>query len=577
MKNPRTNPVRLGTGNLDRRHGDLSTGKEETRGAKKWRREYRRCPPMSMAFFLVCFIIGPDMSTVWAQIPAEQPTTINLTTPAPTPNQNEPETPFPSAASVMPSSKPSASNSPTQTLSAAPTRMPVPTLQPSSIPSDLPSDMPSHVPTPEPTFAVPSIGLEKFRQKFVVGNGRVFTDSETTLLEGLYSSYIRFVTDEDVEGRIFTTCEVLTQQIAEADSQRRRLLPSSTPELHVRTRHLQTSTTFEATFSMTFESVYTNVTEFPIEFQKYVNNNLDQLVEQLTLFGLNVTAAFRAFRIVVQQDPTNQPTSTPVPTTQEPSISTPPSSIPSYHPSLSPTLSPTTPLTLSPSSQPSKPNGPNSGSEATIIVVSVVVAVSIVLIGLLVYYRKRKLVKESEFQSNAAGRGQKNGVADPHDERSWGVAVQKQSIYDPGLTPSSKNRESGKAVADMGVIISPSESLVSNQSLLSAGNSMGGDSGDEVDITHNLADEFDQYKDQNLEKMRADVEGNFTGSDSMMSQALTRALIDEDDSNFDPAELLWGGSGQLIGVEIEASALGEVTDWLKRTETPSDGERYVVF
>ena len=63
----------------------------------------------------------------------------------------------------------------------------------------------------------------------------------------------------------------------------------------------------------------------------------------------------------------------------------------------------------------------------------------------------------------------------------------------------------------------------------------------------------------------------------MMSQALTRALIDEDDSNFDPAELLWGGSGQLIGVEIEASALGEVTDWLKRTETPSDGERYVVF
>ena len=58
---------------------------------------------------------------------------------------------------------------------------------------------------------------------------------------------------------------------------------------------------------------------------------------------------------------------------------------------------------------------------------------------------------------------------------------------------------------------------------------MGGDSGDEADTTQNLQDEFDQYKDQNLEKMRAEVEGNLSGFDGMMSQALTKALMDDDE------------------------------------------------
>mmetsp|Transcript_18263 Transcript_18263/g.52111 ORF Transcript_18263/g.52111 Transcript_18263/m.52111 type:complete len:295 (+) Transcript_18263:592-1476(+) len=149
-------------------------------------------------------------------------------------------------------------------------------------------------------------------------------------------------------------------------------------------------------------------------------------------------------------------------------------------------------------------------------------------------------------------------------------------------------------------IISPSESLISNQSLLSAGEAMTADSGDEeADATHHLADEFDQYKDQNLEKMRAEVEGNLTGFDGMMSQALTKALIDDhdDDAHYfgtaaTPTTLtstgsltdsLWGGSllpgaenqgQQLSGIEIEASVLGEVTDWLRREENATNDERY---
>jgi hypothetical protein len=190
------------------------------------------------------------------------------------------------------------------------------------------------------------------------------------------------------------------------------------------------------------------------------------------------------------------------------------------------------------------------------------------LVGLLFYYRKRRLVRELQYQSNAAGSRKTS-----QDENKWEDDSKRQGDFESGFQGSSFPGKTGPV---SGGVVSPSESLVSNRSLLSAGNSLTGDSGDEVDATHGLADEFDQYTDQNLEKMRAGVEGNLTGFDGMMSQALTHALIDEDDANIEPKELLWGGSGQLIGTEIEASALGEVTDWLKRKETRSDEERYVL-
>ena len=67
--------------------------------------------------------------------------------------------------------------------------------------------------------------------------------------------------------------------------------------------------------------------------------------------------------------------------------------------------------------------------------------------------------------------------------------------------------------------------------------------------------------------MRADVEGNLTGFDSMMSQALTRALLDDDDDHIDPIdEFLLAGNATFSGAEIEASTLGEVSDWMKRKE-----------
>jgi len=151
---------------------------------------------------------------------------------------------------------------------------------------------------------------------------------------------------------------------------------------------------------------------------------------------------------------------------------------------------------------------------------------------------------------------------------SWNAALGK---VPPAVHTAERLNYSPAGRIDAEGLISPSESLVSNQSLLSAGYSLGGgDSGDEVDATPKLQDEFDHFKDQNLEKMRTDVEGNLPGFDGMISQALTKAFLDdEDEALMEESELMWGGSDTQKGSEVEASALCDVTDWLKRNDNVS--------
>jgi hypothetical protein len=113
--------------------------------------------------------------------------------------------------------------------------------------------------------------------------------------------------------------------------------------------------------------------------------------------------------------------------------------------------------------------------------------------------------------------------------------------------------------------------------LVSSGDQeMEPESGDEADGTGKLKDEFDQYKDPNVEQLRVDVEDNLTGFEGIMSQAVTNALMGDEDANVETQELLWGCDPSPSGAEIEASALHEVFDWLKRNEN-ADTERKRAF
>jgi len=303
--------------------------------------------------------------------------------------------------------------------------------------------------------------------------------------------------------------------------------------------------------------------------------------------------------------PTGVPSSLPsLQPSSEPSI--PPTDFPTVVPSLAPTRLPSSmpsfePTPIRPSSSPSftptitiseEPiGGGGEGTSTTVIVVPIALIACAVLISLLFYYRRRKRHKEMEYQHNAANHPRAEGQEGSHWSGSathpttaashaevLHITTATDDVYmknkypppPPGTTQYDRNSPPGIGEQPQTGILSPTESLVSNQSLLSPGNSMGLDSVDEPDSRDHLADEFDQYKDQNLEKMRTGVEGNLRGFDGMMSHALTKALMEDDDSP-NPRELLWGGTGGAM--EIEASALGEVNNWIKRNDRATEEEK----
>lgn len=469
---------------------------------------------------------------------------------------------FTLVTSAMPNTQPSIqlANAENQTFSPVPssnlnsnnpTSIPTVTVSPSGAPSSsfMPTGAPSTNPTPEPTFEFPIFSKALFTQRFIVGNGREFLPHELGFIMNLYISFTsQFATDKNAESKVTTNCNITKQNGGPKERKRRQLVNK---EMKFLRRSLQSFEFVDVDYEMTYESQYINVTEYPKSFQQYVNSNNDKILDFFGGLGANVTQILPAVKLVFQK--TDAPSFGP-----SPYISHMPSFMPSGSPSILPSLTPSARPSLKPTvttelTEGTEGSGPTT--ETTVIVVSVVVAISIVIIGLLIFHRKRTFERDQINDTNP-------GVGPP--DGMWNPRVQVNS-QQAGLNPNPEKTPNG--------MVSPSESLISNQSLLSAGNSIGGDSGDEADATQNLADEFDQYKDQNLEKMRADVEGNLTGFDSMMSQALTRALLDEDDDNIDPTELLWGGNVKLSGAEIEASALGEVTDWMKRKENLSVEEK----
>lgn len=346
-------------------------------------------------------------------------------------------------------------------------------------------------------------------------------------------------------------------------------------------------------YTLTWESIHVNVSNYSTYFSDFINANRDAVAIDLQKNGVNVTLVGRLRIIQTSAEPSIIPTASGMPSISPSRFpSAAPSMFPSLEPSVEPSDAPSTVPSTTPSSLPTRgPQGftlaPNpitpsptsaptgGGINTTIIVVVVVALILVALAAAFLFVRRRQHKRELAFQTAAAA-GSGTAVAndniqvDRRPDRFSRLSVKT----DPYGSRRENNGETPRSDDHAAGMISPSESLLSNQSLLSAGNSMGVDSIEEADGTHHLADEFDQYKDQNLEKMRTDVEETVTGADGMMSHALTLALMGDEDPVADQKELYWGGSGD--ATEIEASALCEVNDFLKRKEGAGIAERYVV-
>ena len=445
-----------------------------------------------------------------------------------------------------------------------------------------------------PTFNNTQSVSANYRQKFTLAGIRFFNDTQLADIGSLMENYTAEFAPDSI-GRVISefvfqdqkhslpTLTVAPQTVAPQN----RLLRSSQAarnngNIPLWQRVLQEEN-FEntLTYSMVYQSETINVTAYPANFQFFINQNLDRLTDDMNNLSISVVVSEEAFQINTQ---TAEPTSSSMPSvtpTMAPTTSASPTDVPSAAPSSFPSNMASEPPSESPSGPPTdEPTTPTASSNTSMIIIVIVAVVAIlVLILLFVFYRKRKRLQEQQQPSISEKRRVSGSHYRDHSQGgidgSWNAAVGKSGPPKPlnALDPISHYSPDGRVSLGHEGLISPSESLVSNQSLLSAGNSMGGDSGDEADATQQLQDEFEQYKDKNLEKMREEVEGSVTGFDGMMSQALTKALMDDDEINVEPSELLWGGEGHQSGSEVEASALCEVTDWLKRNDNaPIDGK-----
>jgi hypothetical protein len=450
------------------------------------------------------------------------------------------------SASKEPSAQPSLSQMPSPAPSQDPTSSAAPSNEPTVVPSDQPSSVPSTEPSANPTGEGTSRGKAEFRQTFSIPlNASFFNDTEKDVVMALFESYTYDFAPR-VASVVNTTCEFTGRQdvtVPLGEGIEKRLT---------------------ITYLCTWSSRAVDVKDYPLLYGVYVNSNLLVVTADMQANDLNVV---EAQQVDIIQTATAFPTTTFQPTlapTLNPTESLSPSTKPSGFPTLSPTMAPVepsaAPSTTYPTNLPSSQSptespsaAPTESSEIPVrLIAGITVGFGLCGLALLaLFYFRLKKSRATSAAATLSETQEKEGKKDAAENARFNIP-------------------------DM--VVSPSESLQSNKSLISAPESgLGDESGDENDGTKNLQDEFDQYKDQTLEQFRSNVEGNITGFEGDLSAAVTKALIiRDDDVNVEPNELVWGCEGTPSGVDIEASALCEVNEWLKRNE-PVSFERKRTF
>jgi len=367
--------------------------------------------------------------------------------------------------------------------------------------------------------------------------------------------------------------------------------------------------------TMQYTSAYWNVTDYPNLLYTLVNDNQDSFLEIVQdVYNLtNITLV--SFRQVFERTPA--PTlATNAPTTFEPTM------IPtlSNAPSIAPTSMPSTktPTSIIPPSPP---------ADRTVLV-SVTTAASIMatlaVLGLFILFTKRnaKLRRErlemmmhtsmipptstmdsdqKEYLSLSLSQQQQQKVEAAQNDTGVTFAASDSpdtahnSRSSSSAIPSGESRDFSKstnyqrphkstaaaaAAPHLGRLSEIEESRLrkeeddedDNYYRYNLENMPSTDNEDDDDDDVNtgqplsVRDEFERFKDTNLEMMRTGVESSVAGLDSMMSQAMTFALMT--DENQAPS---WFGAR--TGIEIEANALWDVTEWLRRQNPASDSDK----
>lgn len=494
-----------------------------------------------------------------------------LATPSPSesafagPTASPTETRSPSVApsehsSLWPSASADPTAEPSRPPTLSPTKSPEPTMSPtiSVQPSMHPSTHPSYSPVVAPSMAPSTnetVTVERLaEQTLVVTVATEFTDVQQGIYCSLLSGYtVNFGLGIGPE-QIITECTVTQQRLA---SGRRRGFPRSV--FGRKQRGLQTSSPLlNIYFTMTYETKFGHdIEEYPRQFQDWVNGNLSTVTRDMVDRFLPVQEAKEVYVVAPPKEPTKVPTR-PVEQTENPSMS------PSFEgpsPSLSPTNFPTT--TRSPSYQPSEMNATNApvgpGNDRTSFVVGLAAGLggaASILFFLICYMRQKNRKRNEEALARSTARANESVSAET------GIA---------GQNP----REQYNDRSEYGATSPPvTNSIYSNPSMVSGGGSFSSQSeennANDVQVKQ-LQEEFDIYKSKDLENMGDRVDGQVHGSDGMMSLAMTRALMEDEDAT-NPS---WGGAED--PESIEANGLCEANDWLRKHDNATVDQGHAFF
>jgi hypothetical protein len=311
-------------------------------------------------------------------------------------------------------------------------------------------------------------------------------------------------------------------------------------------------------FTMTYETRYgIDISNYPFLFSDYIVSNLENVTIDMQERFLPVVAAMEV--IVYNPDPTIAPS--PTPTTSSPTTSRP--------------IESSAGLISDP---PSFVVGLAAG---------LTFAGAVVLFAIGYLYVQRRKRRDNEGTGGVTSNVVDRAVPSWEEEEGTEIDDATYDVDGDVRRTSSEDDEELRAISNVsndwvrhrGVDDVHFSSPLSNPSMVSEGGGslssngddyqerMGGRGGVRVDA---LQDEFDQYKNEDLEHMRNGVEESVYGAEGMMSLAMTRALMDDEDADMHPS---WGEAED--PESIEANALCETNDWLRKNELTTLDERLV--
>eukprot|EP00594_Rhizosolenia_setigera_P011385 CAMPEP_0178977890 /NCGR_PEP_ID=MMETSP0789-20121207/24800_1 /TAXON_ID=3005 /ORGANISM="Rhizosolenia setigera, Strain CCMP 1694" /LENGTH=653 /DNA_ID=CAMNT_0020667459 /DNA_START=800 /DNA_END=2761 /DNA_ORIENTATION=+ len=411
---------------------------------------------------------------------------------------------------------------------------------------------------------------------------------------------------------VITTCNVVKQQILGTSN----------------------NVWLDVTFDLNYTSFYVIVDDYPDLFETYVNENEDQFQEDLVEGGISFDRLV-PLRSFAPTTPTIVPTptfTTLTPTKYEtnyPSISSSPTLLSDKAPTNQPFQYPSPSLINNTSSQPFIFIEPTTSETPSIVtntatpskeaafpgqvatMASVAIGTTTVLFVILFYYctvRNRALQRRkttsnnnnnnndenlhhSQLRENEHNKITINETNNIHGDGGGAIGnLQRYNNVDiDGNSASIEIHQSYSIDQDDSLEgdfsfanISPGGHIthnrggdVSNFSLISEGiGSVGSEYLLETDATNQLRDEFDQFKDPGVEKMRADICRILPNSDDMISQSITFAgLKNDEDTYFGLRDWYGIGNEGDNRLEIEVSMLCDANDWKKKNQDATEDEK----